>query len=318
VSRSDSTSKSLLVHAAALSSTDASNYGRIKGESCRDMILTRGSSMGSTRRLSSEKDSKNDPSGFSMTLERGDRDRDRDFREHSLSDLSVLSPKGSCRGPDRCEPLSQGVSALVTAEMIRTPHGKTGSESQATRLSPTPLTRASIPLTCQSINAKATASDVPHTDTEGHKDAATSLTDSYGAPVVAIDQNHRRADALVCTGQIRTGAQTAPSQQSRVIDGSGEEIVTLQVRNSGGIRGPGSLVISGRVLSVSGAGTNSARHRAATHKLSYTHNYRCMYQSQRMQSGVFKKPESEGLGFIVKVLNYNTSLPQGPEELVKK
>jgi hypothetical protein len=317
VSRSDSASKSLIVHAAASSSSDSSNYGRINGESCRDMILTRGSSMGSTRRLSSEKDSKNDPSGFSMTLERGDRDRDRDFREHSLSDLSILSPKLSGRGPDRCEPLSQGLKALVTAE-IRTPRGKTSSESQATRLSPTPLTRASIPLTCQSINARATASDVPHTDTEGHKDAATSLTDSYGAPVAAIDQNQRRVDALVCTGHIRTGAQTAPSHQSRVIDGSGEEIGPLQVRNSEGIRGPGSLVISGRVLSVSGAGTNSARHRAATHKLSYTHNYRCMYQSQRMQSSVFKKPESEGLGFIVKVLNYNTSLPQGPEELVKK
>ena len=37
-----------------------------------------------------------------------------------------------------------------------------------------------------------------------------------------------------------------------------------------------------------------------------------------MQSSVFKKPESEGLGFIVKVLNYNASLPQGPKEIIKK
>jgi hypothetical protein len=277
--------------------------------------------MGGTRRLSSEQDSKDDPSGFSMTLERGDRDRDRDLHEQSQSDLSVLSPKGSSR-PDRCEPLplslSQGVKAPTTAEMTRTPHGKTSSEPSATRLSPTPVTRASIPLTCQSIPPRATASDVPHTDTEGYKDAATSLTDSYGEPVAVIDQNQRRADELVCTEHIRTGAQTASVRQTRVIIGSGsEEIVPLQVRNSEGIRVPGSVVISGRVQSVSGAGTNSTRHRAATHKLSYTHNYRCMYQSQ-MQSSVFKKPESEGLGFLVKVFNYNTSLPQGPKEVIKK
>ena len=282
--------------------------------------------MGAMRRVSSEKDCKNDLSGI-PTIDKGDPDSCHDPRERSLSNLSDLSQKASIRVPDRCEPsLHPGVRAPATAEMTRTPHGK-NTESQLTRLSPTPLTRASISLTCRSINTRAIASDAPHTDAEERDDTETSHTDSSIVPVIPTDQenesqnesqNETCADVPVRTGHIRTGIQAAPLQQSRAVRGSGDSIAPLHIRNSEGIRGPGSLVVSGRVQGVSSTGTNSSQHRAATHKLSYTHNYRCMYQSQRMQSSVFKKPESEGLGFIVKVLNYNASLPQGPKEIIKK
>lgn len=334
---SDSASKSGFVlaraHTAAPSSSDASNYGRMKGESCRDMVLMRGSSSGGVRRLSSEKDGKNDPSGISMTPANGDRggrggrDHCNDLRDRSFSDQSVLSMKASDRVTERYETsLFQGSKAPLTAETSCTPHGRC-TESQATAgLSPTPLTRTPVPLTSQSFNIRAATSDVPYPDTEGRMDSATSLadclTDSHS--VSMADQTHNqtqtqtRSDALVCTGHVRPRVQTAPSCQSGAINGSGGEMVPPQVRDSEVTRGPGSLVISGRGQGVSGSGTNIARHRAASHKLNITHNYRCMYQSQRMKSSVYKRPESEGLGFIVKVLNYNTSLPQKPKELIKK